>query len=68
MAAKKLSLDVGALAVESFRAQPESAAARGTVRGHDLTPACSIDYCPTEFDRTCNGYGTCGIYPCRPIP
>lgn len=67
MTTRKLSLKLDTLAVESFETRPEGGA-RGTVRGHDLTPACSIDYCPTEFDRTCNGYGTCGIYPCRPIP
>ena len=22
----------------------------------------------TLYDGTCRGYGTCGIYPCRPIP
>jgi hypothetical protein len=32
---------------------------------------CSYDYtCEgcTLYDGTCRGYGTCGIYPCRPIP
>lgn len=24
-------------------------------------------YC-TQYDATCNGYGTCGIYPCREVP
>jgi hypothetical protein len=22
----------------------------------------------TQYDATCRGYGTCGIYPCRDIP
>ena len=26
-------------------------------------------YCgDTQYDATCNGYGTCGIYPCREVP
>jgi hypothetical protein len=32
---------------------------------------CSNDYtCEgcTQYDATCNGYGTCGRYPCRQIP
>src|SRR5690349_24996001 len=32
---------------------------------------CTYDYtCEgcTLYDGTCRGYGTCGIYPCRPIP
>ncbi len=28
----------------------------------------SVNYCGTQYDRTCNGYGTCGIYPCKQIP
>ncbi|HEX2206863.1 MAG TPA: hypothetical protein VHG93_04220 [Longimicrobium sp.] len=22
----------------------------------------------TQFDATCNGYGTCGVYPCKIVP
>ena len=22
----------------------------------------------TQYDATCNGYGTCGVYPCKHIP
>jgi hypothetical protein len=62
MQTKKLSLDVDALAVESFDAQTESGAARGTVQGNAFTALC------TQYDRTCHGYGTCNIYPCQPIP
>jgi hypothetical protein len=28
----------------------------------------SYDYCGTQYDATCNGYGTCGRYPCADIP
>jgi hypothetical protein len=28
----------------------------------------SYDYCGTQYDATCNGYGTCGRYPCRQVP
>ena len=55
----KLSLD--RLHVESFEPQARDDASRGTVRGLDV----SIETC---FDGTCRGYGTCGIYPCKPIP
>ncbi|HEX8694149.1 MAG TPA: hypothetical protein VF746_17135 [Longimicrobium sp.] len=27
----------------------------------------TCEYC-TQYDATCNGYGTCGRYPCRDIP
>jgi hypothetical protein len=28
----------------------------------------SYDYCGTVNDATCNGYGTCGRYPCKLVP
>ena len=57
----KLSLDVDQLQVESFVSQ-SAATGRGTVVAH-----ASLG-CDTLYDGTCRGYGTCGIYPCRPIP
>lgn len=61
MKSGKLNLEIDQLHVESFETDAP-AAARGTVIGNAITPLC------TQYDRTCNGYGTCGIYPCRPIP
>ena len=61
--AGKLNLDVDQLCVESFEAQEAEAGSRGTVQGYAVTR-----FCDTMYDGTCNGYGTCGIYPCRPIP
>jgi hypothetical protein len=60
----KLNLDVAQLHVESFEPQVPERADRGTVRGNDLM--VSVDY--TCYDYTCRGYGTCGIYPCKPLP
>jgi len=57
----KLNLDVDQLQVESFDAEAQDRAQRGTVRGNEA----SIDTC---YDYTCRGYGTCGIYPCKPVP
>ncbi|HEU0055413.1 MAG TPA: hypothetical protein VFQ39_19635 [Longimicrobium sp.] len=28
----------------------------------------SCDCGGTQFDYTCNGYGTCGVYPCKIVP
>jgi hypothetical protein len=64
MASKKLNLDVDQLSVESFEPQEMEGAARGTVRGNGLF--ATVD--GTCVDGTCRGYGTCGIYPCKPIP
>jgi|GEM_PF-2186233 len=64
MATKKLNLDVDQLSVESFEPQEMERGARGTVRANGL--AATID--GTCYDGTCRGYGTCGIYPCKPIP
>jgi hypothetical protein len=57
----KHKLNVNKLQVESFEAQLPETASRGTVRGNQL----SVDTC---YDATCRGYGTCGIYPCKPVP
>jgi len=59
----KLNLDVDQLHVDSFEPQASEAGSRGTVHGQVATR-----FCDTLYDGTCNGYGTCGIYPCRPIP
>ena len=62
---KKLNLDVDRLTVETFEPQAFEAE-RGTVRGHIYSdPALG---CDSQYDATCHGYGTCGIYPCRPVP
>lgn len=57
---RKLSLDLDTLHVESFVAQ-DTAAGRGTVRGHDdtmETEHCTIDTCLLG---TCLTLKTCGI-------
>ena len=61
---KKLNLDVDRLSVETF--EPQAVAmGRGTVRGHIWSdPALT---CDSQYDQTCNGHGTCGVYPCRPV-
>lgn len=59
----KLNLDVDRLQVESFEASAPSGAGRGTVRGHEWSTTCD-----SQYDATCHGYGTCGIFPCRPVP
>jgi hypothetical protein len=28
----------------------------------------TVNYCGTDYDVTCRGIGTCGIYPCADIP
>jgi hypothetical protein len=61
--ASKLNLDVDQLQVESFEAEAQDRAQRGTVRGHEVLN--TIDTC---YDYTCRGYGTCGIYPCKQVP
>ncbi|MFL5384439.1 MAG: hypothetical protein ACJ8GN_18105 [Longimicrobiaceae bacterium] len=64
MVSKKLNLDVDQLSVESFEPQGVEKAGSGTVLGHDdaVTVGGSCN------DATCFGYGTCGYYPCRPVP
>lgn len=57
----KIKLDVDQLAVESFNTAADEQEERGTVQGYQFVG-------DTAYDRTCNGYGTCGIYPCKPIP
>ena len=64
MGSKKLNLDLNTLSVESFEPQGAENADRGTVRG--LALAITVD--GTCYDGTCRGYGTCNIYPCKPIP
>lgn len=56
----KLKLELDRLEVESFDTADEQEE-RGTVQGFQWVG-------DTYYDRTCNGYGTCGIYPCQPIP
>ncbi len=65
MASKKLNLDVDQLSVESFEPQAAENERRGTVRGNGLF---AITVNGTCYDGTCRGYGTCNIYPCKPIP
>ena len=62
MAKLKLNLDTEQLHVESFEPHVPEHAARGTV-----VARASLG-CDTLYDGTCRGYGTCGIYPCKPIP
>ncbi|HET6765133.1 MAG TPA: hypothetical protein VFH27_15715 [Longimicrobiaceae bacterium] len=59
---KKLTLKVDELVVDSFQAQADSDGQMGTVHG-----LASLG-CDTLYDGTCRGYGTCGIYPRKPIP
>lgn len=58
---KKLSMDVEALAVESF-ATGENAAGRGTVRGHDTR---YTEFCNT---RSCGVYTHCCLAAEEPRP
>jgi len=58
---KKLMLDVGTLAVESFD-MGENAAGRGTVRGHDTR---YTEFCNT---RTCGVLTHCGCQVDDPGP
>ena len=62
---KKLNLDVDRLTVDTFEPQAVDAE-RGTVRAHVWSQIGSG--CDSQYDATCHGYGTCGIYPCRPVP
>jgi hypothetical protein len=61
---KKLNLRLEQLRVDSFEPQPMERNLGGTVHGH----AWTLPLCDSQYDRTCNGYGTCGIYPCKPVP
>jgi hypothetical protein len=38
----------------------------GTCDGASCGYSCD-GYC-TQYDATCNGYGTCGVYPCKIVP
>lgn len=60
----KMKLELDALNVETFEAEAQAAGRRGTVLGNELF--ATVD--GTCYDGTCRGYGTCGIYPCKPIP
>jgi hypothetical protein len=59
---KKIRLDIDALEVSTFVAEPEEKAVRGTVKGH-ATALCSIHVCATGLYRTapCD---TCEIASC----
>lgn len=61
----KLTLKLDELKVDSFDTDAAGNGQRGTVEGNSVF---SVQFCDSMYDRTCNGYGTCGIYPCRPIP
>lgn len=63
--AAKMKLDLDGLNVDTFEAEAQGVARRGTVRGNEEI-AVTIDL--TCFDYTCRGYGTCGIYPCKQVP
>ena len=43
------------------------ASCNGTCAGQN-TCGNSCDCWGTMVDATCNGYGTCGVYPCRIVP
>jgi hypothetical protein len=58
----KLKLQIDQLEVESFNTAAAERDERGTVDGFDS------DTYETKYDYTCRGYGTCGIYPCKPVP
>lgn len=61
----KLTLNLESLNVDSFDTDGEESKQRGTVQANS---AFSVQWCDSMYDRTCNGYGTCGIYPCKPVP
>jgi hypothetical protein len=58
---KKLTLDLEAIAVESFDASPAEDALFGTVRAHDAIPTPVVKTLPPSacVFSACN---TCGIY------
>jgi len=62
--ARKMKLELDGLRVESFEAETPEMRRGGTVRGN----AWTLPYCDTLNDYTCRGNGTCGIYPCHPVP
>ncbi len=57
---EKLTLDLGALAVESFRTAAEPGAPRGTVAARELlnTPLCVTTPCPTQPVGGCDTHST----------
>lgn len=62
--AGKMKLDLDGLSVETFESEARETARRGTVLGNE--DMITVDN--TCYDYTCRGYGTCGIYPCKPVP
>jgi hypothetical protein len=53
---RKLKLDADTLQVQSFQTHPGATPAAGTVRGHVVSPNCSIiDDCVTYWEETCGG-------------
>jgi hypothetical protein len=64
----KLKLELDDLQVDSFEPQDAPSDTRGTVHGL-VSRICGMitQLCDTMYDGTCNGYGTCNIYPCKPI-
>jgi hypothetical protein len=61
---EKMKLELDSLNVESFEAEAQAMARRGTVQGAEMLASIA----GTCYDGTCRGYGTCNIYPCKPIP
>ncbi|MBV9108085.1 MAG: hypothetical protein JO306_01605 [Gemmatimonadetes bacterium] len=60
----KLKLDLDALHVESFQAQPEKAERRGTVEGQEFTFGCNSwlnGTCAPDFTCGNSCQGTCGV-------
>jgi hypothetical protein len=35
---------------------------------NEATCGYSCDGWCTQYDATCNGYGTCGVWPCKDVP
>jgi hypothetical protein len=62
--AGKMKLDLDGLSVETFESEARETSRRGTVLGNE--EMITVDN--TCYDYTCRGYGTCGIYPCKPVP
>lgn len=63
---KKLSLDLDALAVESFDTVDEASRQAGTVRGHDVSDTtCGqrVCGCPSGSGNTCNALCETGDCP-----
>ncbi|MBB4638919.1 hypothetical protein [Longimicrobium terrae] len=66
----KLQLNLDQLEVDTFQTVTTAGEARGTVQANDDYGAqtdSGYEFC-TINDATCRGYGTCGKYPCKPVP